>query len=77
MNNSATICVAKPTDAQDLEKSHAESDWATNGRNPLTSTLARRWTIVFVLAITNFVAYVARLVGLRALDRIVNPTTAP
>lgn len=91
MTDSAPVCIAKPTDAQDPEKPptssapsgkstashHAGSDWATNARNPLNWSSARRWTIIVVLAITNFVAYVARLGSLWALVRLVNPTTGP
>lgn len=91
MTRSARVCEAKPTDAQDPEKPHASrtpgdkstashhagSDWATDARNPLNWSSARRWTIIVVLAITNFVAYVACLLSLWALVRLVNPTTGP
>ncbi|KAJ4287624.1 hypothetical protein N0V90_012327 [Kalmusia sp. IMI 367209] len=69
-SDSASVCVTKPVHAQDPENPrtsgtpndqstkshHARSDWATSAHNPLNWSSARRWTIIVVLAITNFVA---------------------
>jgi hypothetical protein len=60
---------AESTDGEhvDAEKPHADaniapishdaaSEWASSTRNPLNWSSARRWTIIVVLAVTNFVA---------------------
>lgn len=45
-------------DASPQTSPEIESDWTKDARSPLNWSSARNWTIVVVLAMTNFAAYV-------------------
>jgi hypothetical protein len=52
-----------------------ESDWTNDARNPLSWSPTRRWTIIVVLAMTNFVAYVVSHTC--EISVVFNHTTGP
>lgn len=78
MTESAPMRIAAPANAQYPEKPHPGisssvknisnhhivPEWTTNVRNPLNWSSMRQWSIIVVLAMTNFVAYVVHLVSL-------------